>query len=280
MSAQKPQDQYVKVGNINTRFWAAGDKGTYVILLHPGLGTVEMWQHNLNALAQHHRVYAIDTIGFGRTDKPEVPYSMAYSAQHVNEFMEVQGIEVASLVGNCLGGAISLQFAINFPEKLEKLVLVDSFGLGREMAFIMRMSTVPVIGELLMRPSRRLPSMLGKKSTYDPAVITDELVEDLYQCISLPGAQKAYMSVFCAVQNFRGPRPEILRFIGDNLGNIAAPTLIIWGKQDRILPVAHAYVAREKIPNSELHIFDPCGHIPEFECPEEFNALVLEFLAK
>jgi pimeloyl-ACP methyl ester carboxylesterase len=280
MSTQKPQDQYIKVGDINTRFWAAGGKGTAVILLHPGLGAVENWELNINALAQNHRVYAIDMLGFGHTGLPEPPYSLDKAAQHVNNFLEAQHIERASLVGHCGGGVVSLQFAIQFPEKLEKLVLVASWGLGKETPFIMRLGTLPIIGELIMRPSRKSAAMIMKMCVYDPAVATDEMVEDLYQRMSLPGAQKAYMSVFRAIGNFRGPRAEILRFIRDNLANITAPTLIIWGKQDRSLLVAHAGVAKEGIPNAELHVFDPCGHMPPIERPEEFNKLVLEFLAQ
>jgi 4,5:9,10-diseco-3-hydroxy-5,9,17-trioxoandrosta-1(10),2-diene-4-oate hydrolase len=95
----------------------------------------------------------------------------------------------------------------------------------------------------------------------------------------LPGAQKAYMSVFRSISNFNGPRADILQYIRDNLGKIAVPTLIVWGKQDRLRPVAHADVAKEGIPNAQLHLFDPCGHLPPIEYPDEFNNLLLEFLA-
>jgi pimeloyl-ACP methyl ester carboxylesterase len=280
MSKQKPRDQYIKAGNINTRFWAAGDKGTVVILLHPGLGAVENWELNINTLAKHHRVYAIDMLGFGHTGLPETSYSLTKAAQHVNDFLEAQHIERASLVSHCGGGVVSLYFAFQFPEKLEKLVLVNSWGLGKEAPFITRLGTLPIIGDLIMRPSRKSAVMIMKMCVYDPSVLTDEMVEDLYRRMSLPGAQKAYMSVFRAIGNFQGPRTEILRFIRDNLANITAPTLVIWGKQDRSLPVAHADVAKERIPDVEIHVFDPCGHMPPIECPEEFNKLVLEFLSR
>jgi pimeloyl-ACP methyl ester carboxylesterase len=280
VSTQKPQDQYIKVGNTNTRFWAAGDKGTAVILLHPGLSSVENWVLNINALAKHHRIYAIDMLGFGYTGLPEPPYSLDKAAQHVNDFLETQHIERVSLVGHCGGGVVSLYFAFHFPDKLEKLVLVNSWGLGKEAPFITRLGTLPIIGELIMRPSRKSASMIMKMCVYDPVVLTDEMVGDFYRCMSLPGAQKAYMSVFRAIGNFNGPRAEILQFIRENLANITSPTMIIWGKQDRSLPVAHAYIAREGIPNAKLHIFDPCGHMPPTEHSEEFNNLLLEFLAE
>ncbi len=130
---QTPQDRYVQVGQINTRYWTEGDKGTTVILLH-GIGSsVETWTYNISVLAQHHRVYAVDLVGAGRSDKPPATYSLTYLAQFVLGFMDAMSIECASLVGNSLGGGVALQFALNFPQKVEKLVLVNSLGLGKEI---------------------------------------------------------------------------------------------------------------------------------------------------
>jgi pimeloyl-ACP methyl ester carboxylesterase len=280
ISIQIPQDQYVRVGDINTRFWKSGDEGTAVILIHGLGGSVENWVLNVEALAQNHCVYAIDLAGFGRSDRPSVLFTPSYGAQFVSDFMETQNIERASLIGNSLGGAVALRFAIQFPDKLEKLVLVDSAGLGQEMNFVMRLVTLPLIGELLTRPSREGIARMMKEMVYDPALITDESVEQFYQMASLPGWQKYYLSTLRGMGNILGPRTEIVKSILDNLASITAPTLIIWGQQDRILPVADAYVAHEKIPNTELKIFDCCGHVPQFEHPDEFNTLVLEFLAR
>ena len=282
MSTQTPQDQYVKVGNINTRFRAAGDKGIPVILIHGVGGSLEEWASNVNTLAQHHRVCAIDLIGFGRSDKPESSFSPEYPnfARFVNDFMESQHIEQASLIGNSMGGAVSLSFALQFPEKIEKLVLVDSSGLGKGLGFALRLSTVPLIGELLTRPSLKGTEQSLKACVYNKTVVTDERVESFYQLSSLAGWQKNFLSTLRNFASFSGQRTRTVDPIVNNLSSITAPTLIIWGQQDGIIPVAHAYVAKEKIPNAELHIFDHCGHVPQIERPEEFNKLVLEFLAK
>lgn len=280
MSIQTPQDQYVKVGNINTRFWAAGDDGTTVILVHGLGGSVENWMLNINALAQHHRVYAIDLAGFGRSDKTQVLRSLSHGAQFVSDFMEVQRIENASLVGNSMGGGVTLQFAIQFPSKVEKLVLANSAGLGKESALVLRLAALPLIGELLTRPSRKGTVRFWKECVYDPALLTDELVELYYHLASLPGAQKSFLATLRGGCNFWGQRADMIRSIVDNLATITTPTLILWGQQDRILPVAHARVAEGRIPNATLQILDYCGHMPQFERPEEFNALVLEFLAR
>lgn len=280
MSTQTMQDQYVKVGNINTRFWTLGDEGASVILIHGLGGSVENWMFNINALAQRHRVYAIDLAGFGRSDKTQTLSSFSQGAQFVNDFMEVQHINKASLVGNSMGGGVTLQFAIQFPDRIEKMVLVDSAGLGKELHLLLRLGSLPLIGELLTKPSRKGTVRFLKACVYDPAMLTDELIELVYQLVSLPGAQKSFLSCLRSSVNFLGLRAGTVRSIVDNLTTIATPTLIIWGKQDRILPIAHAYVAKEKIPNAKLHILDPCGHIPQMERPEDFNTLLLEFLAR
>jgi 4,5:9,10-diseco-3-hydroxy-5,9,17-trioxoandrosta-1(10),2-diene-4-oate hydrolase len=279
MSTQTPQDQFIKVGQIDTRFWALGDQGTTVVLIHGLGGSVEDWMLNINTLAEHHRVYAIDLVGFGRSDKPSVPYSFSYLAQFVNDFMEAQNIDQANLMGHSMGGGVTLQFTIQFPDKVQKLVLVSSGGLGKELYLPFRLCTLPLIGEWLTRPSRKGVAQLLNDCVHDAALVTDEWIELGYQLAALPGAQQAILSALRRNCNLRGLRGDVSRTIVGNLANITASTLVVWGRQDRILPVAHAHVAEKGIPNTRLHIFDPCGHMPQMEHTEGFNALVLEFLA-
>ena len=118
-----------------------------------------------------------------------------------------------------------------------------------------------------------------KEIVYDPAVIAEEAINIDYELGCLPGAQTAMLATLRSLGNLWGVREEVFRPILDNLGSITAPTLVVWGKQDTILPVAHAHVAEERMPGARVHIFDPCGHVPQVERPEEFNELVLEFLA-
>lgn len=274
-----PQDQYIKVGDINTRFWTVGDPGKTVILLH-GLGdSLETWIHNIGAIAEHHRVYAIDLVGYGRSDKPSAAYSGKYFAQFVNAFLETQGIRRCTLVGNSMGGGVGLRFAIQFPSKVEKLVLEDSVGFGGEISIFLRLATLPFVGELLFRPSRKVVTQILNRCVYDPTRITEDLVERVYQMLALPGARKAILSTLRTSCNFYGTRREALRPIFDNLVSLTVPTLILWGREDRVLPLAHARVAERKIPNAQLHILDACGHATHLECPEAFNSVVLEFLS-
>jgi 4,5:9,10-diseco-3-hydroxy-5,9,17-trioxoandrosta-1(10),2-diene-4-oate hydrolase len=280
MLRDMPQDRYVEVNGLRARFWAAGAAGTAVVLLH-GLGvSVETWKDNIDVLAQDHRVYAVDLPGFGRSDKPSSPYSLAGQAQFVRDFMGVEGIERASLIGNSLGGFVSLQFAIQFPEQLDKLVLVNSGGLGTEGSLALRLLTLPLVGEWLSRPSRKGVAQSWEDAFYDAALVTEEWVELYYQLDSLPGNQESMLATLRSLANLRGGRDEVLAPIRDNLGRIRSPTLVVWGQQDSVLPVEHARVAEAGIPGAQVHIFDHCGHMPQMEHPAEFNTLVREFLAE
>jgi len=279
MSAQAPEVQYTKVGQVNTRFWALGNEGSTVLLIHGIGGSLEDWILNAEAIAKNHRVYALDLVGYGHSDKPSASYSFSYMAQFVKDFMEAESIDRASLIGHSLGGGVSLQFSIQFPDKVDKLVLVGSAGLGQQVTLLLRVLTLPIIGKFLARPSRKGTADFLKACLYDSALVTDELIDFGYSLASLPGAQDALLSTVRTLGNIRGMRKDALRPIAENLTNITVPTLIFWGEQDRIIPVAHAHVAENKIPDTQLHVFDPCGHFPQLECPEEFNSIALKFLA-
>jgi 4,5:9,10-diseco-3-hydroxy-5,9,17-trioxoandrosta-1(10),2-diene-4-oate hydrolase len=273
-----PQDRYIKIGNINTRYWAEGDKGSNVILIH-GLGaSADIWMHNILALAERHRVYAPDLVGFGRSDKPDVKYSSSYMAAFINDFMKALNIEDACFMGLSLGGGVALQYQLQFPGNVQRLVLVDSAGLGREMPLVMRLATVPVMGELMLSPSRAGIAFVLKQLVYDPAVVTKDLIDLYFKLNFSQGAAKTVLSVLRACATIRGGRAHVLDPIIKNLDNIKIPTLIIWGREDRLFPVGHAFFAREKIPDSYLYILDQCGHMPNFERPQKFNSVVLNFL--
>jgi 4,5:9,10-diseco-3-hydroxy-5,9,17-trioxoandrosta-1(10),2-diene-4-oate hydrolase len=142
----------------------------------------------------------------------------------------------------------------------------------------MRLATIPVMGELMLSPSRAGMAFVLKQLVYDPVVISPDLIDLYYELNFSQGAAKTVLAVLRACATIRGGRADVLDPIRNNLDNIKIPTLIIWGRDDRLFPVGHACFAREKIPDSHLHIFERCGHMPNFERPEEFNSLVLNFL--
>jgi len=276
---QSIQDQYIKVGSINTRYWCAGTQGTPVILLHGGGSSIEVWQHNIEALAKNHRVFAFDMVGTGLSDKPAVTYSLDYQLQFLRSFLDTLDIRKASLIGNSMGGSIALKFALESPERVSKLGLISSFGLGREIDIYDRLlAALPAIAKLIS-PNRTGIRIVLNSCVYSPKSVPEEWIELNYQRFNLLGQKEALISLLVTNLDFWGVRREVFSPIIQQLDCIKAPTFIVWGKQDSITPVAHAYVASQKILNSQLHIFERCGHWAQVEYPEEFNRLVSEFLA-
>ncbi|MGZ6237135.1 MAG: alpha/beta fold hydrolase, partial [Syntrophales bacterium] len=254
-----PQDKYIKIGDVNTRYWAEGDEGSNVILIH-GLGaSADIWMHNISALAEKHRVYAPDLVGFGRSDKPKVKYSPSYMAAFIDDFMTSLNIKDACLIGQSLGGGVALLHYLQFPGRVQKLVLADSAGLGREISWAMRLATVPLLGESMMVPSRSGMAFVLRYLVYDPAVITDELIDIHFELNFSLGAVRTVLNVLRACATIHGARPDVLDPVMKNLNKIKIPTLIIWGREDRLFPVRHARFAREKIPDAYLYIFERCG---------------------
>ncbi len=273
-----PQDRYLKLGSVNIRYWSEGRDGEPLILLHGGGACIEVWSFNIHALAKHYRVYAFDMVGTGLSDKPIATYSLDYQAKFLQDFMDALNISRATLIGNSMGGAVALKFALEFPEKIDKLVLVSSLGLGREINFFERLlATFPAIANLA-QPSRKGAELVLSSCVYDAKSVPEEWIELSYQFFKLPGKKQAIISLVKTNFNFWGLRNEVFEPIVKQLARIVAPTLIFWGKQDSVLPVTHAYVAAEKISNNCLQVFDQCGHWAQVEYPQKFNQLTLEFL--
>lgn len=270
------QDQYVKVGSVNTRYWQLGESGSTVILLHGGGGYIELWKYNMLELAKQHRVYAFDMVGAGRSDKPDdTDYTFEFMAQFTRQFMKALDIPKASLIGASAGGGVALTLTLNFPELVDRLILVGSAGLGKEINPLLRIGTLPGLGELFGSPSKSGVAMSCKYAVYNSEVITDEIVEEFYQMATLPGAAAATLNLGRSNFNIWG---QFDRSIAQRLPTIAAPTLIIWGRQDPMVPVIHAEKAAKIIPNARLEIIEECGHWSSIEHPQKFDRLVLDFL--
>lgn len=276
---QLPKDQFIKIDSVNTRYWSIGNKGTDLILVHGLGGYAESWMFNIDALAKNFHVYVLDLIGFGKSEKPNTSYTYDDFVKFINEFMEKMNIEKASMIGHSLGGGIVLHYALQFPEKLNNLVLVCSSCLGKELSIFLKIASIPIIGEKLFGTSRKDIRKIYNELVYDTSLVTDEYIELGYQMSSLPEAKRSFIKTLRSTANFFGHKSKIVDRIKINLHKIQAPTLIIWGKQDKFLPVSHAYIAKKSIPNSTLHLFEKCGHMPMYEYIDDFNSIVIKFLS-
>jgi 4,5:9,10-diseco-3-hydroxy-5,9,17-trioxoandrosta-1(10),2-diene-4-oate hydrolase len=273
------QDQFITVGNLKTRYVCAGEQGKDIVFIH-GFGTsLEIWQKNIGELSKKYRVWAFDIPGFGYSDLNAFPNYVSSITGFLKGFLESLKIEKATIAGLSLGGAISMNFAIEHPQLVEGLILVDAGGLGTDLPLSMRIASLPFLGELLTRPSRKMVYEFLKPLVYDPAVLDEAWIDFYYKIYSRQGFHASFMRALRAICNLSGPRREILEQIRSRISEIQAPTLIIWGRHDASFPLEHAYYARDKIANSRLHIVEQCGHMPNFEKQDEFNQTVLEFLS-
>lgn len=277
---QMLEDQYIQAGGMRTRFWSAGEQGPAVILLH-GLGaSAEVWGPNIAALAGKHRVLIPDLPGFGRSEMPPFAFSPLDYPRFVADFMDALHIERACVVGHSLGGAIALKYALAFPRRVERLVLVDCAGFGQEVIWTLRLMSLPWLGELVSYPTRAGVRLFFTLAVRNPEIITDEFIDVYYELFRRPGFQAFLLRVVRALVDLRGAKEEILAPLRENLFAVRQPALIVWGENDRVFPLRHARFGKDRMPNARLVVLGQCGHIPNLEKPAEFNAAVLAFLAE
>jgi pimeloyl-ACP methyl ester carboxylesterase len=277
-----PQERYTSIHSIKTRYMAEGE-GSPVILIHGWGGSASGWLPCFGAMASQHRVCAMDLFNHGRTGQLESgSVQVDDMAKFVIHFMEELKIKRAHLIGHSMGGAISLQIAINFPQCVEKLVLVDSIGLGKEVEKSACLASLPLVGEVwaslaygedIIKYGNGL-----RAAAQNPEKITEELIENLYPVERTPEHAKTVIKIFRLWFDRTGQKKSVYEPILQKLSSIANPTLIIWGRQDATVPVSHGEFAAKSMPHARLEVIDKCAHVPMFEQPEIFNRLVLDFL--
>lgn len=271
-------DRYVQVGAITARYWAAGTGGTPVLLIHGFGASVQIWRPVLAALGQRHRVLAVDLPGFGRSGRPAASPTLGFMARFVREFLDAIGVARVALVGHSFGGGVALRFALDFPERLERLGLVGPAALGRRAHPLLLLMTLPGVGELLSLPSRAGTAMLFRLAMHNRDALGNAVIDEGYQLARLPGAQRSFLRTLRAAGHLLGQRRAFYRPILARLPEISAPTLVLWGRQDRIVP--DASTAANAIPGARIEVWEECGHLPWIEHTHRFNALLLDFLAQ
>ena len=268
-----PNDPKVRIHYVK-----AGE-GPAVILIH-GLGaSLSVWRDNIEVLAQNNTVYALDLPGHGKSDKPlDIGYDAVSGAHFLYKFMDELSIPRATLIGNSGGGLVTAICALIYKQRVERLMLVDSAGLGRSMAWFLRFESVPLIGEFLQLPNVRTPKNLVKTIFYNPVPVDDPIVRELISVRKNPAAKKAVLKAVRSAINLWGLRRNVV--VLDKLNHLAAPLMIVWGREDMVIPVSHAYSAAKVLPSAQVHVIPYCGHWPQLEKAPEFNSLIAEFIAQ
>ncbi|MCD7436680.1 alpha/beta fold hydrolase [Streptomyces lincolnensis] len=275
------QVRYRVVHGYRRAFRMAGE-GPALVLIH-GIGdSSRTWAELIPDLARSHTVIAPDLLGHGSSDKPRADYSVAAYANGVRDLLTTLGIESATLVGHSLGGGVAMQFAYQFPERTERLILVGAGGVGREVNPVLRLVSLP--GAHLMLSCLRLPGMrlqVGLAAHLMKLLDTD-LGQDAAELLTLVDAlpdetsRNAFIRTLRAVVDWRG---QVVTMLDRCYLTEGMPTMLLWGDRDSVVPVRHAYGAHEAMPGSRLEIFEGAGHFPFHSDPDRFVSLVEDFTA-
>lgn len=272
-----PDDRYVVVDSHRVRYWDAGS-GPGLLLLH-GLGSSALvWHRSMAGLSEWGRVIALDLPGHGLSDMPRQNFRLPEAAAFVARFMQGLCEGPFVVVGNSVGGAIAMEVALSFPDQVRAVVLVDSAGLGREIAWWLRLLSIPGIGEYIERPSPQRMCRIVQALVYDPSGVEDEFLLEMYRYRARPEASRWLLRFLRTGVSVWGQRPQVQRL--DRLSHLGTPVLILWGRQDRLVPVAHAVRAAARCRRAALEVFDRCGHWPQLEHPEQFVDAVTRFLCQ
>jgi pimeloyl-ACP methyl ester carboxylesterase len=277
-----PSLQYRTIHGYRRAFRIAGS-GPAILLVH-GIGdNSTTWSTVQSKLAQRFTVIAPDLLGHGKSDKPRADYSVAAYANGMRDLLSVLDIEHVTVVGHSLGGGVAMQFAYQFPQLVERLILVGSGGVTKDVNIALRIASVPMGSEALalLRLPLVLPALqvLGRiggalfGSTGVGRDIPDVLriLEDLPE----PTASSAFARTLRAVVDWRG---QVVTMLDRCYLTESVPVQLIWGSRDSVIPVAHARMAHAAMPGSQLELFEGSGHFPFHDDPDRFVELVEKFI--
>lgn len=265
---------YLDAGGIRTRYLAAGDEDKpLLILIHGTGGHAEAYTRNLAAHAEHFRTYAIDLVGHGWSDKPDLDYEIADYARHVIEVIKALGHQKAHISGESLGGWVAAWMAVHHPEWVDRVVLNTAGGWTAYPEVMERISRLTMEAVTDPSPARirtRLEFLM-----HDHSKVNDDLVEVRRAIYSQPGYSDIMKRILCLQQM------DIRRrnmFSAADSASIKAPTLVLWTSHDPTAAPEEGRKIADAIPGAQFHVMNECGHWPQFEDPETFNRIHLDFL--
>jgi pimeloyl-ACP methyl ester carboxylesterase len=257
-------------------------KGPAILLIH-GIGDCsDTWRGIIPSLAKDHTVVAPDLLGHGRSDKPRADYSVAAYANAMRDLLSVLGIDRATVVGHSLGGGVAMQFAYQYPERCERLVLVGTGGVSHEVHPFLRLAATPAAALFLpllpLPPARLAVSGAIRLLQYlrtDLGRDADDLL-GIFDALPDATARRAFLRTIRAVVDWRG---QAITMMDRCYLARGMPTLLVWGAHDAVLPCAHAHLAHRAMPTSRLEIFEDAGHFPHRTEPVRFLRVMREFIA-
>jgi pimeloyl-ACP methyl ester carboxylesterase len=277
-----PTLQYRTIHGYRRAFHVAGS-GPAILLIH-GIGdNSTTWEQVQTKLAQRFTVIAPDLLGHGKSDKPRADYSVAAYANGMRDLLSVLDIERVTVVGHSLGGGVAMQFAYQFPQLVERLILVGAGGVTKDVNVALRIASVPMGSEALavlrlplVLPAIQLIGRVGGVLFGSTGVGRDlpdvvRILADLPE----PTASSAFARTLRAVVDWRG---QVVTMLDRCYLTESVPVQLIWGSRDSVIPVEHARMAHAAMPGSQLEVFEGSGHFPFHDDPDRFCELVEKFI--
>lgn len=256
-------------------------RGPALLLIH-GIGDCsETWMPLVDDLARDYTVIAPDLLGHGRSAKPRADYSVAAYANAMRDLLAVLDVERVTVVGHSLGGGVAMQLAYQYPERCERLVLVSTGGIGREVHPILRVASSPLAELVLPLLRLRAVRLFGRGVVGALDLAKTGLGRDaddfqrMFDALGDPTSQRAFVRTLRAVVDWRGQHVTMLDrcYLARDI-----PTLLVWGTRDAVVPYDHAQAAHAAMPSSHLETFDESGHFPHHFDPPRFLKVLRQFL--
>lgn len=272
------KDHYLKVDGAKIRYFDER-KGKVLVLVHGFGGSAVNWKKNIGPLSEKYRVIALDLPSFGKSEMPEIEWdeiSYGLMVEFLKKFLNALELKRVVLVGESMGGGIVTAFALKYPKLVEKLVIVDGASFGRE-ASLYRLLAFPLVNQIMVRltSQKAIARKLARLVVEDPSTLDDDSFYAYINWQRKPEIQAILAKIGPRAIGFSGQQWLFV----DRLKELDLPTLVIWGRNDRLVPLKHGLRAHQLIKGSKLVVFDHCGHIPNMEKPEKFNQALLKFLA-
>ncbi len=256
-------------------------EGEALLLIHGMAGSAETWRAIMPQLAKKYRVIAPDLLGHGQSSKPRTDYSLGAFAVGLRDLLDELGVESATIVGHSLGGGIAMQFLYQHPDYCRRLALISSGGLGPDVGWILRLLAapgaeivMPVIAPTpVLRAGNSVRAWLRSRGLRSPRGAE---IWNAYSSFADRQTRNAFLRTLRSVVDYRGQSVSALNRL--NLRE-DLPTLAIWGEQDTIIPVGHAYAALEARPDCRLEVLPDVGHFAQVEAPNEVADLIDDFIS-
>lgn len=265
------------------RAFRIAGSGPAILLIH-GIGdNSTTWEPVHARLAQRFTVIAVDLLGHGQSDKPRADYSVAAYANGMRDLLTVLGIDRVTVIGHSLGGGVAWQLAYQFPHLFERLILVGAGGVTKDVNIVLRLASLPMGAEALalLRLPLVLPALRAAGRALGLVIGSTGLGRDLPVALRVladlpePKASAAFSRTLRAAVDWRG---QMITMLDRCYLMESVPVQIIWGRQDVVLPVDHAWMAHSAVPGSQLEIFERSGHFPFHDDPDRFIDVVERFI--